>query len=612
MKAYRAPLKALFALLAIGAGQPHLHAAPPSPDYELLFEENFDGTAIDSSRWRPRIDRRKNAYLNGLNRADNISVSDGYLRITARTEEIDGQTEYTGGGVISRAQFGYGYYESRSRPFMAGKGVHSAFWQAGGSVPNNNIFEIDGYEIDSTHHSGDNNLYIHLGTKEQTWVPWPLRSNIPFTLQPDGWFLDGYEYTPEGVIFYDNGKRVASIKWPELTAAQVVWLTALNGTGKVDVEKQPGETLFDYFRYYAKDYPGYNILPNGGFEYNQDKVDPTKPVSWQPAATPADALSVTAGEASRDAYKLSVGSATEDHEATLTQSLAYIRNGTYHLSAVIRTSGGHERAELVVDGLGGPALTLALPRTATKKWTRISLPDVPVTKNGVTFTLRVAGRAGQWLEVDDIRFMKPPLPGTKLPPESPFVLIRDPIWQICDEPTAYNDGRRFNFFDRMVGYGDAITVSFIMTPEDRLDCSPIARIPKSGTSGWAVLLSRSGDLVFRIGSTADYRDIIAKRAYKTDQAQLVTCVFDRGTAALYVNGRRVARESGITHDTKDRTQAGKLGAVGDTGEAIGDVTVRTEGGGRGNKNTNYRGLLRDVRVYNRALTPDEIAKLPRT
>ncbi|MCU0791731.1 MAG: hypothetical protein MUE42_02505 [Opitutaceae bacterium] len=588
-------------------------SAPPSPDYELLFEEQFDGTELDTSRWRHRIDRRQNEYLNGLNRAENVSVSGGFLRIAARTEVIDGQTEYTGGGVISLSQFGYGYYESRSRPFMAGKGVHAAFWQAGGNVPNNQIFEIDGYEIDSTHLSADNNLYIHLGIKDQTWVPWPLRSNIPITLDSDGWFLDGYEYTPEGVFFYDNGKRVASIKWPDLTAAQVVWLTALNGTGKVDVAKQPGETLFDYFRYYAKDYPGHNILPNGGFEYNQDKVDPTKPISWQPSATPADALRVTAGDASRDHYKLTVGSATEDHTARLAQSLEYIRNGTYHLSAVVRTSGGQERAEIVVDGLGGPALSLALPRTATPAWTRVSLANVPVTKNGARFTLHVAGRAGQWIEVDDIRFMKPPLPGAKLPPERPFVLISDPIWQICDEPTPYNDGRSFNFFDRMVGYGDAITVSFVMTPESSLDCSPIARIPKAGTSGWAVLLSRSGDVVFRIGSTADYRDVIAKRAYKTKRPQLVTCVFDRGTASVYVDGRRVAVETGITHDTKDRKQAGKLGAVGDTGEAIGDVTVRDEqSGGRGGKNTNYRGLLRDVRVYNRALTPDEIAKLPRT
>lgn len=606
----RAALLFATALLTTPLSQP-LRAAPPSPDYELLFEENFDGDSLDATRWRHRVDRRKNEYINGLNRAENVSVSGGFLRIAARTEAIDGQVEYTGGGVISTAQFGYGYYESRSRPFMAGKGVHSAFWQAGGSVPNNNIFEIDGYEIDSTHLSGDNNLYIHLGTKARPTVPWPFRSNIPFALQSDGWFVDGYEYTPEGVVFYDNSQRVASVRWPELTAAQKVWLTALNGTGKVDSAKQPGETLFDYFRYYAKDYPGVNLLPNGSFEYNQDKIDPAKPVSWSSSARPAGSLRVTAGDAFRDGHKLVVGSITSAHEVTLAQSLQFIRNGRYHLSAVVRGSGGQTRAEIAVTGLGGPDLILALPLASSAAWTRVSLPDVPVTKNGVTLTLRVQGAAGQSLEIDDIRFMKPPLPGTRLPPDTPFVLLRDPIWQVCHEPTSYSDGRRFNFFDRMVGYGDAITVSFRMTPQDLRDCSPIARMPRSGTSGWAVLLSRSGDLVFRIGSTTDHHDVIAKRAYRADRPQLVTCVFDRGIATLYVDGRKVARETGITHDTKDSKQAGKLGAVGDTGDATGDVTVRDDKGGRGNRSTNYYGILHDVRIHNRALSAEEITALGR-
>ncbi len=591
----------LFAAESLPAG------GPPSPEYELLFEENFDSDALNETHWRHRIDRRTNAYINGLNRAENVSVSDGHLRITARTETIDGKTEYTGGGVISRHQFGYGYYESRSKPFMGGVGVHSAFWQAGGAVPNNSIFEIDSYEIDSTHHSGDNNLYVHLGTKAQPTVPWPHRFNIPFTLQPDGWFLDAYEYTPEGVIFYDNGRRVASIKWPELTAAQVVWLTALNGCGRVDASKQPGETLFDYFRFYAKDYPGVNLLPNGSFEYNQDKIDPAKPVAWTPSAKPSGTLRVTPDGAARDRYKLTIGSPTAAHEATLRQSLEFIRNGTYRLTAMVRSSGGQPQAEILVSGLGGPDLTLPLP--ASEAWQQVSLADVPVTKNGVTLTVRVKGGAGQWLELDDIRFFKPLPPGQPPLPAVPFVLERDPVWQVCDEPFAFEDGRSFCFFDRNVGFGEAMTVSFLMTPGSEVDCSPIARLPKTGRSGWAVLLSRGGDIVFRIGSKEDYHDVIARDVYRKGETQRVTCVFDRGTATVFVNNLKVASESGITHDTKDATQAGKLGSVGDTGEAIGDVTVREEGGGKGAKSTNFRGVLQDVRVYNRAVPEEELRQL---
>lgn len=73
---------------------------------------------------------------------------------------------------------------------------------------------------------------------------------------------------------------MAKSDWHELTANQMIWLTALNGVGKLDTLAQPGETVFKYFRYYAKDYPGINLLPNGNFEFNSDRVDSFKPVSW--------------------------------------------------------------------------------------------------------------------------------------------------------------------------------------------------------------------------------------------------------------------------------------------------------------------------------------------
>jgi len=74
------------------------------------------------------------------------------------------------------------------------------------------------------------------------------------------------ECTPDGVIFYDQGKIVARADFPDLVARQNVWLTALNGVGKVDADKQPGETRFDHSRFYARDYPGATLLANGGFE----------------------------------------------------------------------------------------------------------------------------------------------------------------------------------------------------------------------------------------------------------------------------------------------------------------------------------------------------------
>lgn len=599
-------------LLALGLATTAL-AAPPSPDYMLLYEESFNGDAVNERDWTWRTGRRTGGPINGLNLKENVTVSGGALHIAVRQEMIDGKLENTGGGLISRHQFGYGYYETLSKPFMAGRGVHSSFWQAGGSKPNNSIFEIDSYEIDATSRMGCNNLYIHLATKDYKEVPWPHRANVPFTLQPGGWLLDGYEYTPEGVTFYDNGKVVAKAEWAELTAAQAVWLTALNGCGKVDGDKLPGETTFEYFRYYAKDYPGVNLLPNGNFEYNQDKTNPTRPIAWQQQGT-AGAGRVTEGEASLDRYKLRHAGTDGPYDITTRQSLEYIMNGDYELSAMVRSSGGQALAQMRASDFGGEALTLDIPASA--RWTRVSIPKVAVTSHGVTIAISSRGAPGQWLEIDDVQFKKPDRTGQMAPVSRPFVLIGDPIWHLArKESIAFSGNEKFYFFDRNVGIGDALTVSFIMEPELRANMSPIARIPRTGQSGWAVQLADTGDLIFRIGSGASHRDVIANDAYAAGKPCRVTCTFSKGVASIFVNGALLKTESEITQDTRDATAAGRLGSVGETYQAVGDVIVKTEPASaawpsaRNKRNRNYVGSLRDVRIYNRALSATEIAKL---
>lgn len=582
-------------------------ATPPSNDYELLFADEFDGTIVNETHWRYRQDIRKGGYFNGLNLKENVSVSGGKLHIAARYETIKGKPEYTGGGLISKYQFGYGYYETLSHPFMAGKGVHTSFWQRSGSVPNNNIFEIDSYEIDSTQFLATNNLYLLPCRKNFKETPWPHRGHVPFTLQADGSFLDAYEYTPEGVVFYDNGKVVAKAEWDDLTAAQCVWLTALNGCGKVNESKLPGASTFDYFRYYAKDYPGVNLLPNGSFEYNQDKIDASKPVAWVVDGDKT-AVMVIEGDAAHDRYKLKLGLQGAAYATTLRQTLEFIRNGDYELTAMVRRSSGSQTASLRVTNAGGPDGSVVIP--AGEVWTKLSIPKISVTNHTVTISIQAQGEAGQWLEIDDVRFMKPALSGQKVRDPKPFVVCGDPIWSLArKEPIVFKGDDKFYFFDRNVGYGDAITVSFVMHPAKLAATSPIERIPAKGDAGWAVQLRLDGDLVFRIGSGENHTDVIAKAAYSAERETHVTCVFDRGMASIYANGKLLKQQSGIQQSTKDDTKAGRLGAVGDTYEAVGDVTVAAENTKlrKAAKVTKYVGTLRDVRIHNRALRAEEIA-----
>lgn len=598
----------LFLSFCLWALAPRISAQAP-PGYTLLYQENFDGNHVNEQDWRYRIDHRTaGTWVDGYDRKENVSVHDGALHISVRKEKIDGKDEFTGGGLISKHQFGYGYYECLSRPFMAGKGVHSAFWEAGGAVPNNDVFEIDSYEIDSTTFMTTHNLYMHLRPASGKEEPWPMRSSEPWSFRRDGWYLSAFEYTPDGITFYDNGKVAAHAEFKDLTAAQTVLLTALNGISKVDETRQPGETVFKYFRYYARDYPGINILPNGDFEYNQQSGVSVAPISWQQQGT-ADSSYVSTGNAIHGKYFLRQGNEKIPYAVTASQSLEYILNGDYTLTAMVRSSGGQALAQIQASGFGGSDIAVDIPVTST--WKQISIPHIPVANHSIRIAVTSKGTPAQWLEVDNIQFMKPPLPGQRPRDPKPFVFRSEPIWTVAQQyPLHFVGDDSFVMFSRNVGLGDAISVTFLMNPDREVNTSPIAREPQTGPSGWAFLLTDRGEIVFRIGSKQNHQDVVAPHAYKAREDQRVIGIFDHGVASIYVNGKLLARQTGITADTNDTSTPGKIGNVGNDYEAVGDITLKTTAGGSLLRRfTRFTGTIADVRVFNRAMSDQEIANL---
>jgi hypothetical protein len=583
--------------------------APPTADYELLFAEEFDGDRVNVQDWSFRTGLRTGTGINGLNLAANVVVADGHLVIAAKQETVNGRVENTGGGLIGKHRFGFGYYECRSQPFMGGRGVHSAFWQRGLGEENNAIFEIDSYELDSTSRIASNNLYVDVSPSGFMDLAWPHRANVPLTLPADGWFIDAYEYTPEGVVFYDHGRVVARVDLAGLVAAQNIWLTALNGVGTVDAARLPGVTRFDYFRYYARDYPGVNLLANGGFEYNQEKFDPQRPVAWTEEGD-VTAARVFRGRAAHGDYKLRHES-SRSYAVRTAQTLQFIRNGDYELRARVRRGPGQTAARLRVSDYGGADLTADLP--LAELWTDLRLPLVPVANHRVTVTVESAGGGAGWLEVDEIQFLKPPPPGHAPRPTRSFAPPpTEPIWQLAGlEPITFSGDDKFYFFGRNVGYGDAVTVAFIMKPGANLPMIPLARLPATGDHGWGVGLAEGGDLFFRLGSHATHGDVVVRGAWRPGVAVRVTCVFDRGTAQVYVDGVLKQTATVARFAPRDATAAGVLGANSGQYRAVGDVTLGDDAPPpQSLRYRPYVGSLGDVRIFNRALGASEIAALP--
>ena len=73
----------------------------------LIFEDTFDGPALDRQIWVPRIIEKHGS----TSQAENIEIVNGRLRLKVAKE----QGVYTCAGVKTAQKFRYGYYEIRAK-----------------------------------------------------------------------------------------------------------------------------------------------------------------------------------------------------------------------------------------------------------------------------------------------------------------------------------------------------------------------------------------------------------------------------------------------------------------------------------------------------------------
>lgn len=150
-------------------------AATASAQYQVVWEDNFDGNTLDLSKWTPMIGTGcPNVCGWGNNelqyyRAENATVANGMLTITARRENFGGQ-QYTSARLrtLNKGDWKYGRFEMRAK-LPPGQGMWPAFWllpsdfayggwAASGEI---DVMENVGFEPNRVHGT------IHYG------APWP-------------------------------------------------------------------------------------------------------------------------------------------------------------------------------------------------------------------------------------------------------------------------------------------------------------------------------------------------------------------------------------------------------------------------------------------------------
>jgi hypothetical protein len=253
----------LFSLIFIGVKLEAQSTAPAN--YVLQWSDHFAGGVLDATKWNYRTDiKAKSAQLPG-----NISVdSGGHMNIALRQQRFAGQN-FTGGGVVSKAAFRYGYFEVKAKT-TTNPGWHSSFWMfAGDGATTYSLSgrtEIDDFEIDS-----DTPDVISMGRLE--WSKGKAigskRCNAhykPGWSTAGGYHTYGLEWTEQEITYYLDGSRICSQDYPPTQYTHDplnIWLTAIGYANDVAVTNPASGVSFADAAFYIRDYyigseePGY-------------------------------------------------------------------------------------------------------------------------------------------------------------------------------------------------------------------------------------------------------------------------------------------------------------------------------------------------------------------
>jgi beta-glucanase (GH16 family) len=176
-------------------------AQVPPPDYNLVFEDEFADTALDTTvwatemRWGAKTDDELQTYVPEAHR-----VNDGRLSITA-SETPEAERPYSSGTIASfdGYSFTYGYVEIRAR-VPEGRGLWPAFWLAPVDTDINeeiDILEVLGQEPDR--------LYMALHYDDAQGVHREPQTDWQGPDFSEDFHTFAVDWSPETVIWYVDG-----------------------------------------------------------------------------------------------------------------------------------------------------------------------------------------------------------------------------------------------------------------------------------------------------------------------------------------------------------------------------------------------------------------------
>jgi autotransporter-associated beta strand protein len=281
-------------------------AAPP-PGYYLVWQDEFNSTSLDSSKWEYwLLGRRRDAF----NVTNAVSLNGSNLVITTYTSN---HIHYTG-MVASRNKFRsrFGYWESSLR-WGDTNGMWSAFWmQSPEMITRFPDPRVSGSEIDIAEHRRLDKTATNIANQIQVNIHWDgygrsshssSSGNVASNLA-DGFHTYGFLWTPDSYSFLVDGSKVYnggrtpichSTEWvifsSEVDDTSTLWAQHIPPDGYGSLTDSSTKLAVDYVRYYAPSNVLFWTGANSAYWTNSD--------NWVSGLTPTTNSDLTFGDLSR-------------------------------------------------------------------------------------------------------------------------------------------------------------------------------------------------------------------------------------------------------------------------------------------------------------------------
>lgn len=425
----------------------------PADDWVLDWQEEFDGTALDTTVWTHDLGaggwgNNESEYY----KRENAVVKDGYLTITARREAM-GDAPYTSSRIQSsrKKSFTYGRFEMRAK-LPGTQGMWPAFWLLGNSCNSWNLYggnvdwprcgEIDIMEMIGglSDGSGDYTTHGTLHYVDKNNVnPMPSFAyrnasklsadfhtyRIDWTPQSFTWYIDGIAY----------GTKLISADMQAFHKPHFMLLNlAVGGQWGGWADRStvfPQTFVVDYVRHYTRAWPTKGTAPGlpSTWHLSQDPylnaaagtttgAQPivtlgNAPLSWY---TPYLTGTFDAGAWSATLWTLSSGGSTPVRARLYRRTSAGAETLMGETSANPATSAsGNHATRFNFANL--PAVTLA-GESVRLEFTKLSGPSLSLVVNGNDFDSQLsmpwstAGSTGLYPSAAAIAFPAPVTPTT--------------------------------------------------------------------------------------------------------------------------------------------------------------------------------------------------------